>query len=87
MEDPHTDHSGRNAVPFTVFNGVGFQTNLDMMTRTGMTKIGCSFLPDPENTSTQESGRQERALCVAGLLSQIVLCVSTTGDRIIQSRT
>jgi hypothetical protein len=45
------------------------------------------FLPDPENTSTQESERQVRALNVAGLLSQIALCVSNTGDTLIQART
>ena len=49
--------------------------------------IGNSFLPDPENTSMQESERQVHALCVAGLLSQMALCVSNTGDIIIQTRT
>ena len=50
-------------------------------------RIRHSFLPDPENTSTQESESQVLALCVAGLLSQIAPCVSTTGDTIIQTRT
>ena len=49
-------------------------------TRTGVKRIGRSFLPDPENTSMQESERQVLALCVAGLLSQIALCASNTGD-------
>ncbi len=41
----------------------------------------------PKNASTQESESQVLALCVAGLLSQIALCVSTTGDIIIQTMT
>jgi hypothetical protein len=52
-----------------------------------MTRIGCSFLPDPENTSTQESERRVHALCVVGLLSQVALCAPNTGDTIIQTRT
>jgi hypothetical protein len=58
-----------------------------MKTRIGMAKMVGNFLPDPENTSTQGSERQVHALCVAGLLSQIALCASNTGDTIIQTRT
>src|SRR5690242_2957015 len=57
------------------------------MTRIGMTKIGRSSLADLEHASAQESGRQKLALCVARLLSQLAFCGSTTGDRIIQTRT
>jgi hypothetical protein len=62
---------------------------IGMTTERMMTKrrTGCSFLADPENTSAQESERQVHAPCVAGLLSQIALCVSNTGDIIIQTRT
>jgi hypothetical protein len=55
--------------------------------RTGAMKIGRYFLPDPENTSTQESERQVYAPCVKALLSLTVLCASNTGDKIILTRT